>query len=250
MLPGTRDDDDIVLAGSPHAHICARWIPARLCPCLLDPRPHTLTGCARTHAPGPHMHAPGPCMLARTGSPCPLARRAHAHMLALGPHTYSLAGPISHARTGSPRPLGLYARTHRVPMPARSWGPHASTHRANHARSHRAMHACTGSLCPLTRRVPTQACTGPCMHARTGPCLHACTGPCLHARTGPCTHARSPCMHAPGPCAHAHSGSPCMRAPGLMHVHSHRAPMPACLRGSHARAPDPCTCACCIPYCM
>ena len=209
MLPGTRDDDDIVLAGSPHAHIRARWIPARPCPCLLDPRPHTLTGCARTHAPGPHMHAPGPCMLARTGSPCPLARRAHAHMLALGPHTYSLAGPISHTRTGSPRPLGLHARTHRVPMPAHSQGPHASMHRAMHARSHRAMPARLHRAMPARSHRAMHA-RSVSMHARTGP-MRACS---LRVPMHACTRAYA-CALAPGPHARLLAGFPCTCAGSL-----------------------------------
>ena len=163
MLPGMWDDDVVVLAGSPHAHVRACWIPARPCPCPLDPRTHTLTAYACTHtlgpcmhapgpcthAPGPCTHAPGPCTLARTGSPHPLAHRAHL--------TYSHRVPMP---AWSPC-------THRVPMPACSQGPHASTHWAMHARSHRAMHVCSHRA-PMPAQSPCTHAPGPCTHTRTG----------------------------------------------------------------------------------
>ena len=182
-----------------------------------------------THALGPRTHAPGPRTLAHTRSPHLLARRAHlarshrvpspthsqgpSRTLAPGPLACSLAGPISHARTGSPRPLGLYARTHWVPMPAHSRGPHARS--------------LAGSPCPLTRGVPTHACTHWAMHARS--------------HWAP-TAARFPCTHTPGPArmltlgphARSHAGSPCMRAPGLC---------------THARTGPPCPLACGVPMC-
>ena len=238
MLPGTRDDDDVVLAGSPHAPVRARRIHAR----TPSQGTHARTHRAHARTPGPRTHAPGPCTLARTRSPCPLARKAQ------------------HTRTGSPRPLGLRARTHRVPMPARLQGPYASTHRAMHARSHQAMHARSPrAMHARSHRAPTPArslCThaqGPCAHARSGSPrplargvpMHVCTGP-MHVRS----HRAYARVLAPGLCTRARTGP--------MHSRSHRAyaralapaPMPARLWGPHARAPDPCTCACCIPCCM
>ena len=103
-----------------------------------------------------------------------LTHRAHACTLAPGPYAHSLMGPISHAHTGS------HARSPTGPI----------------------SHACTRSPCPLACRVPTQAHTGPCMHAHSGPPhllgLHAC----MHW-----AHAR---MLTPGPHMHLLTGSPCM----------------------------------------
>ena len=204
-----------VPAGFPHAPIRARWIHAR------TPSQGTH---ARTHRAHARMHRAHARLLALGPHARSLARPS---TLAPGPHARSLAGPISHARTGSPRPLGLRARTHRVPMPARSRGPYASTHRPMHARSHRAMHA-------RSHRAPTPA---------RSPCTHA-PGPCAHARSG------SPRPLARGVPMHACTGPMHVRSTGPMHARSHRAPMPARLWGPHARVPDPCTRACCIPCCM
>ena len=157
MLPGTWDDNDVVLAGSPHAHVHAHWIPTRPCLCLLDPCTHTLTGYACTHALGPHMHT----------------RPTHActgpmHACLQGPHARLLTGPILHACT---RSLCLLAR-----------GAHlACLHRAMHARLHRAMHAHSHQA-PTPTRSPCMHAPGPCAHARSGsPCLLACGVP-MHVR--------------------------------------------------------------------
>ena len=115
-------------------------------------------------------------------------------------------------------------------MHARTHWAHACTHQA-HACMHQAHarllapgpHAClvsmhapgpharslAGSPCPLTRGVPTQARTGPCMHTRTGPCTFAHTGPprplSLHARMHQ-AHARALAL---GPHTRSLAGSPC-----------------------------------------
>ena len=202
MLIGTQDDDDIALAGSPHARVRARWIHA----CTHSQGTHTRTGpmhtCThRARARCSHwayvcMHAPGPCML--------LALGPHAHSLAgpmhtcshqvptpasslcthapsLGPHAHSLAGP-------------MHARTHRVSMPAHSWGPHTRTHQVMRARTRRARHACS------------HACTGP---------MHACS---LRVSTP----EGSPCMHALGLCT-LDCGVPMhvCQIPALVHAASH-----------------------------
>ena len=191
MLLGTRDDDVVVLAGSPHAHIRARWIPARPCPCLLDPRTHTLTGCARTHACTGPMHA------------C-------SHRV---PTPTRSQGPCTHACTGSPRLLARgahLARSHRVPMPARSRGPHASTHWANHARSHWAMHARSHRAMPARSHRAMPARSHRAMHARSVS-MHACTRAYARALAlGP--HARS---LAGFPCTCAGSLHSCMLHPIL-----------------------------------
>jgi hypothetical protein len=141
MLPGMWDDV-VVLAGSPHAHVRACWIPAHPCPCPLDPRMHTLTAYACTHtlgpcmhAPGPCTHAPGPCTLAHTGSPCPLglhARTGSPCPLArgvpmqarTGPCMHARTGPCTFARTGPPCPLSLHARMHQAHAHVLAPGPH------------------------------------------------------------------------------------------------------------------------------
>ena len=220
MFTGTRDDDDIVLAGSPHAHVRARW--ARPCPCPLDPRMHALTGYARTHAPGPCTHArTGPMHACSHRTPRPLARSAHARTLAPGPHA---ARTGSHARSlaGSPTPLGLHARTHRVrvPMPARSWGPSRMHALGPHARSlagsprtHAPGHACRLTPGPHARSVSMHARTHrahACMLACAVP-LHACIGP-MHARSHRAPHARS---LAGSPCTCAGSLHSCMLHPML-----------------------------------
>ena len=174
MLIGTWDDDDVALAGSPHACVRACWIYART---------HSQGTHACTHALGLCMHArTGPVHAARTGSPCPLARGAHAHLLAPGPHAHFVS---MHARTGSGSPCPLAHRAH------------ACMHAPGlHARS------LAGS--PRTH-APGHACTHACMLA---------PGPCAHARSGS-PHLRGPhaCMHW----AYARSivGSPCMCARSL-----------------------------------
>ena len=243
MLPGTRDDD-VVLAGSPHAHVRARWIPARPYPCPLDPRTHTLTGYARTHAPGPRTHAPGPCTLARTGSPRPLARSAQ------------------HTRTGSPRPLARgahLARSHRVPTPAWSPcthtpGPHARS-LAGSLRKHAPAHACTLASGHARTLAPGPHARSVSMHARTGP-MRACS---LRVPTPARTRGPHACVHrayaraldrayaralAPGLCTRARTGP--------MHSRSHRAYARALAPGPHACSlvGSPCTCAGSLHSCM
>jgi hypothetical protein len=195
MLPGMRDDDDVVLARFPHAPVRARWIHART---PSQVRTHACTGPTHTHRAHARMH------------------RAHACLLAPGPHAHSLARPSTLAP-----------------------GPHTRLV---------SMHACTRSPCPLARGVPMQACTGPCMHAHIGPCTHAHTRPPHPLGLYACTHQAHARMLAPGPHACSHVGSPCMHAPGPCTLTL--APMPARLWGPHACAPDPCTRACCIPCCM
>ena len=202
------------VAGSPHAHVHARWIYTCPCPCPLDLCMHALTGYA-------HMHASGPCTHTCTGSmhacshrtPCLLTCSAHARTLAPGPHA-THTGSHAHSLAGSPTLLGLHARTHwvRVPMPARSWGPSCKHTPGPHAHSlagspctHTPGHICTlapgphthshsvsmharmhwAHACMLARRVPLHACIRP-MHAR----LH--WAPHAHSLVGsPCTCAGS-----------------------------------------------------------
>ena len=184
MLIGTRDDDDVALAGSPHACVRARWIHAHT---------HSQGTHARTHWAYACTHAPGPCTL-----------------LALGLCMHACTGPVHTARTGSPRPLRLHARTHRVrvPMPTRSRGP------CTHAR--------TGSPCPLAHGVPTHTRTGSCVHTRAGPGTHACTGPMRACSLQVPTPEGSPCMHALGLCT-LDCGVPMhvCRIPALVHAASH-----------------------------
>ena len=149
-------------AGSTHVHTC------RVCT-------HACTHRARAC-----MHAPGLCTLAPTGSPCPLARGAHARLLAPGPHACShrVPTPTSSPCTHAPGP-----------------GPHAhSLTGPMHARTYALGHACM--LAP-----------GPhaCLHEGSL-CMHA-LGLCMHAHTGP------PCPLTPGPhtCSH--------RAPTRSHRH-------------------------------
>ena len=124
MLPGTQDDNVIILAGSLHTHVHAHWIPTHPCPCLLDPHMHTLTGYTHTHAPGPCTlaHSQGPCMHTHTRSLCPLTHGAHLAC------SHQVPCPLTHR--------AHLTHTHQVPMPTRLQGPHTSTHRAMHARSH------------------------------------------------------------------------------------------------------------------
>ena len=195
MLIGTRDDDDVALAGSPHARVRARWIHART---------HSQGTHARTHALGLCMHArTGPVHAARTGPMHACTHRARAHCLHWVPTPARSQGPCSRARTGSPRPLHLHARTHRVrvPMPTRSQGP------CTHAR--------TGSPCPLARG---RARTRRARHARS----HACTGPMRACSLRVPTPEGSPCMHALGLCT-LDCGVPMhvCRIPALVHAASH-----------------------------
>ena len=95
-ITGMRDDDTVVLARPSHTRVHARWIPARLYACPLDPRtpglfpmdPHACThwAHARTHArmlqAHACTHAPGPCTHARTGSLLTHRVPMHARLLA------------------------------------------------------------------------------------------------------------------------------------------------------------------------
>ena len=219
MLPGTWDDDVVVLAGSPHAHVRACWIPARPCPCPLDPHMHTLTGYACTHALGPRMHT--------------------------GP-TYACTRPMHACSHWVPTPARSQgpAHSHWVPTPACSWGPSRTLAPGPHARLV-SVHARTGSPCPLACGVPMQARTGPCMHARIGPCMHTCIGPYTHA-PGPCAHA---CSGSPCPLAHGVPMNVCTRP---MHSCLHQAYARALALGPHAclLVGSPCTCARSLHLCM
>ena len=130
MLIGMQDDDDVALAVSPHARVRAHWIHART---------HSQGTHARTHALGLCMHAhTGPVHTARTGSPRPLTRGAHAQrLLAPGPHAHFVS---MHARTGSgsPCPLarGAHARMHAPGLHARSLMGSPHTHALGHACMH------------------------------------------------------------------------------------------------------------------
>ena len=169
MLIGTRDDDDVALAGSPHARVRARWIHART---------HSQGTHARTHALGLCMHArTGPVHAARTGPMHACTHRARAHCSHWVPMPARSRGPCTLARTGSPRPLRLHARTHRV-MRAR-------TRRARHARSH----ACSGPMRACSLRVPTPE-GSPCMHA-LGLCMLDCRVPMHVCRIPALVHAAS-----------------------------------------------------------
>ena len=121
MLTGTRDDDDVMPAGSLHAHAHACWIPTCppnpcTCPCLcpLDPRTPMSMPDGSTHT--------------RTGAPCVFTRRVPTQACSQGPHACSLTGSpcvlarrVSiHAHTGP-----MHMRSHRVSTRARSQGPHA-----------------------------------------------------------------------------------------------------------------------------
>ena len=133
MLPGTWDDNDVVLSRSPHTHVHAHWIPTRPCPCPLDPCTHTLTGYACTHALGPCMLAcrvPTPTCL--QGPSCMLAPGPYACLLmgpishaCTGPHMHACIGPCMHTRTRPPCPLGLHACTHQAHVRMLALGPHA-----------------------------------------------------------------------------------------------------------------------------
>ena len=129
MLIGTQDDDDVALAGSPHARVCAHWIHART---------HSQGTHARMHALGLCMHArTGPVHAARTGSPRPPARGAHACLLAPGPHA-RFVSMQARTRSGSPCPLarGAHARTHAPGLHARSLAGSPRMHALGHACTH------------------------------------------------------------------------------------------------------------------
>ena len=212
MLIGMRDDDDVALAGSPHAHVRACWIHA----CT-----HLQGMHARTHALGLYMHArTGPVHAARTGPMHARMHRAYActhapglcTLLALGPHAHSLVGPMhaclhrvptpasslcTHAPSLGPHAHSLtgpmHARTHQVSMPAHSWGPHTRTHQVMRAcmrqARHACSHACTGPMRACSLRVPTPE-GSPCMHA-LGLCTLDCEVPMHVCQIPALVHAAS-----------------------------------------------------------
>ena len=210
------------VAGSPHAHVHARWIYTCPCPCPLDLCMHALTGYA-------HMHVLGPCMHTCTGSmhacshwtPCLLTCSAHARTLAPGPHA-AHTGSHAHSLAGSPTLLGLHARTHwvRVPMPARSWGPSHMHTPGPHARSltgspytHTPGHTCTLAPGPHTHSHSVS------MHARMH-WAHVCM---LARRVPACMHQAYARTLAPGPPCPLACRVPMhvCRIPALMHAASH-----------------------------
>ena len=136
MLTGTRDDNDVMSAGSLHARACACWIPT--CPpdpctcqclCPLDPRTPMSVPDRSTHV--------------RTRAPHVFTRRVPTRACSQGPHAGSLAG--------SPHVL-----TRRVPMQARSQGPHTCSLAGSPYMHTPGPCTCTrtGSPHALTRRVP------------------------------------------------------------------------------------------------
>ena len=210
MLTGTRDDDNIVLARSPHAHVVptgharvrARWIHA----CTHSQGMH-----ACMHQAHARTHAPGPCTHARTG-PHACSHRVPM-LLTPGPHA-ARTGSHAHSLAGSPTPLGLHACTHRVqvPMPTRSWGP-SCTHTPGPYAHSLAGSPRTHAPGPHARSVSMHT-PGPCTHACMLACavpLHACIGP-MHARSHRAPHARS---LAGSPCMCAGSLHSCMLHPML-----------------------------------
>ena len=108
-----------VPAGSPRMPVCARWIPAR--PCLLDFRTPVPAGSPHTHARWIPTHA----RVCAHRIPTPARVRARWIPTHARTHTSTHPpGPCTHA--GCAR-TALTALTRMVPMPARSWGPHALT---------------------------------------------------------------------------------------------------------------------------
>ena len=125
-------------AGSPCTPVCARWIPA--CLCLLDPRTPMSAGSPHARARWIPTHA---CVRAhRIPTPAHVRARwipTHAHTHPPGPCT-----PTGCARTA----LNVLACT--VPMPARSWDPHALTwcpHTRARARRIPGTHICVCWMC-------------------------------------------------------------------------------------------------------
>ena len=161
-----------------HARTHACTGPVHACMHALDPCMHART--RPMHACSHWVPTParsrGPCTLARTGSPRLLTRGAHARTLAPGPHARFVS---MHTRTGSGSPCPLarrahartHARTHRVFMLVRSWGPHA--------RTHRAMRACSLRVPTPAHTEPPPAHTGPPCPLDCGVPMHVCRIPAL-----------------------------------------------------------------------